>query len=129
MEKYFTSDLILQYSAINWWMIIATLEFIVIVILVLQFYKINTRNNSLKELKHDALNKEVDFNNIINSSFNSIQLYNLLKVRCHPDIYASNKELYYKAEKIFQKVTENKHNYQELHNIMKLAQRELDIKI
>jgi len=52
-----------------------------------------------------SLKQDIDFDNIINSSFNSLELYDKLKVKCHPDRFPKDKEINIIAENLFQEIT------------------------
>ena len=66
----------------NWWMWLAIAEFGIIALLILKG-KVKTKETAKQKFKNESLGQDIDFNNIINSSFNSIQLYDELKVKCH----------------------------------------------
>ncbi len=50
-----------------------------------------------QKFKNESLKQDIDFDNIINSSFNSIELYDKLKVKCHPDRFPNDDEKKYIA--------------------------------
>jgi hypothetical protein len=72
------------------------------------------KSNDFKKEKQDILSKEVDFNNIMTSAFESKALFNKLKKKCHPDLFIGNDILVEKANKIFQDLSENKNDFKEL---------------
>jgi hypothetical protein len=110
----------------NWWMWIAIAEFLVIAfILVTQNLK--GKETAQQKFKNDALKHDVDFNNIIDSSFNSIALYDELKVKCHPDRFATDAEKNVIAENIFQEITKNKTNVKRLIELKEEAKQKLNI--
>lgn len=104
------------------------LVLILLVIIILLFKRKNkkevyrTKNNVLKE-------GEIDFTNIIDSSFKAKSLYDKLKKVCHPDKYAKDKLLFEKATEIFSLLVKNKHNYIELVKLKDIAKKELNINI
>ncbi len=111
---------------INWWFWIAIAEFGVIGYLVLKS-KTN-RSRSLKQkLKKESSEGEIDFDNIINSSFNSNEIYDELKVKCHPDRFPNDKEKNEIADKLFQQINEHKNNVKELLKLKKEAIEKLNI--
>ena len=69
--------------------------------------------------KKDILSKEVDFDNIMDSAFESKELFNQLKKKCHPDLFIGNDILVEKANVIFQDLSENKNNFKVLKEIEK----------
>ncbi len=79
--------------------------------------------------KKILLKKEesTDYNNLINNAFLSKQIYDELKGKCHPDIFATNPVLYEKATEIMSLVVSNKHNYSELCKLKERAVQELNI--
>jgi hypothetical protein len=110
----------------NWWLWIAVIEFaIIVLILLLKFIK---PNDTIKQkIKKESLKEEIDFNNIINSSFNSKQLYDELKVKCHPDRFPTDKEKNIIADKLFQEITENQNNSKRLIELKEEAKQKLNI--
>jgi len=111
---------------INWWLWIAIIEFILILFLVLKQIK-KPRDKQKQKFKEESLEQEIDFNNIINSSFNSKQLYDELKVKCHPDLFPTDVEKNLIAEKLFQEITENQNNAKRLIELKELAKQKLNI--
>jgi len=71
--------------------------------------------------------QEVDFDNIIISSFNSTALYNELKVKCHPDRFATDEEKTIIAENIFQEISKNKTNMKKLLELKEEAKMKLNV--
>lgn len=113
---------------INWWLWIAIIEFIFIVFLIIK-QKNKPKDTVKKKFKKESLEQEIDFNNIINSSFNSKQLYDELKVKCHPDRFPTDKEKNIIADKLFQEITENQNNVKRLIELKEEAKQKLNINI
>jgi hypothetical protein len=111
---------------INWWLWIAIIEFVFIMFLVIK-QKIKPVDKIKQKFKKESLDQEIDFNNIINSSFNSKELYDELKVKCHPDLFSTDKEKNLIAENLFQKITENQNNAKRLIELKEEAKQKLDI--
>ncbi|WP_396137730.1 molecular chaperone DnaJ [Flavobacterium sp.] len=111
---------------INWWLWIAIIEFAFIVFLILK-QKIKPKDTIKQEFKKKSLEQEIDFNNIINSSFNSKQLYDELKVKVHPDRFSTDKEKNIIADKLFQEITENQNNAKRLIELKEEAKQKLNI--
>lgn len=110
----------------NGWFYISIVEFIIIVILLL--CKVTMVSKRCAQ-KHEILStSNVDYDNIIQSSFNSKPLYDSLKKKCHPDRFV-DKEKNMIATGIFAKIVENKYNYQVLLSIKEEAETKLKLKI
>src|SRR6056300_235597 len=73
----------------NWWMWLAIAEFGIVGFLILK-ERFKSKVSNKQRFKEESLKQDVDFDNIINSSFNSIKLYDELKVKCHPDRFPSD---------------------------------------
>ena len=98
-----------QGSSINIWMWVAFAEFLIIAFLILR-NKLKPKESILKKFKEDSLKDNIDFSNILTSSFHSIQLYDELKVKCHPDRFPGDKEKNAIAESLFQEINKNQRN-------------------
>lgn len=123
INKSITSE---SNEQINWWLWIAFIEFLVIILLVLK-QRIKPKESIKQKFKKQSLGQEIDFNNIINSSFNSKQLYDELKVKCHPDLFPTDKEKNIIAENIFQEITKNQNNAKRLIELKEEAKQKLNI--
>lgn len=112
--------------SINWWFWIAIAQFIIIVFLAMALrFK---RNQSIKQqFKKESLDNSIDFDNIINSSFNSNEIYNELKIKCHPDRFSSDEENNKIAENLFQEITKNKNSVKRLLQLKEEAKQKLNI--
>lgn len=109
----------------NLWMWVAIGEFAIIFGLV--FARIKRKPNAKQRFKEESLAQEVDFNNIINSSFHSTELYDILKVKCHPDRFPTDPKLNEIAEKLFQEITKSKTNVKRLQELKIEAEQKLNI--
>ncbi|NCP52438.1 MAG: molecular chaperone DnaJ [Flavobacteriales bacterium] len=123
INKSITSE---SNEQINWWLWVAIIEFLVIIFLVLK-QRIKPKDSIKQKFKKESLGQEIDFNNIINSSFNSKQLYDELKVKCHPDLFPTDKEKNIIAENIFQEITKNQNNAKRLIELKEEAKQKLNI--
>ena len=85
------------------------------------------RNTAQRHFRKESLGKSVDFDNIFDSSFHSVELYNELKVKCHPDRFPMDKEKNKMADMLFQEVSKNKYNVKRLLELKEQAMRDLDI--
>ena len=110
----------------SWWMWIAIAEFGVIAFLILK-QKFKPKDSARQRFRDESLNQDIDFNNIINSSFNSTQLYDKLKVKCHPDRFPIDKEKNSIAENLFQQITKNQNNVKRLLELKEEAIQKLNI--
>lgn len=110
----------------NWWMWLAIAEFGIIAFLILK-EQLKPKDSAKQRFKNESLKQDIDFGNIINSSFNSIQLYDELKVKCHPDRFPTDKEKNTIAENIFQEITKNKNNVKRLLELKEEAIQKLNI--
>ena len=123
MTKSITSE---NSEHINWWLWIAIIEFVLIIFLVIK-QNIKPKDTIKQKFKKESLEEEIDFNNIINSSFNSKQLFDELKVKCHPDRFPTDKEKNLIADKLFQEITENQNNAKRLIELKEVAKEKLNI--
>lgn len=110
----------------NLWMWVAIGEFAIIIGLVIAS-RIKRKPNAKQKFKEESIAQEVDFNNIINSSFHSNELYDILKVKCHPDRFPTDPNLNEIAEKLFQEITKSKTNVKRLEELKIEAQQKLNI--
>lgn len=111
---------------INIWMWVAIGEFAIIVGLLFA-RRFKKKPNAKRKFKKETLAQEVDFNNIIRSSFHSTELYDILKVKCHPDKFPTDPELNAIADKLFQEINKNKTNIKRLEELKIEAQNKLNI--
>lgn len=111
-------------SSYNYWMWIAILELIIIVFLI-SFRK--KPESTRVQFKREAKDGNIDFGNIINSSFHVKPLYDELKVKCHPDRFPNDKEKSEIALDLFQEISKNKTNYKKLIELKELAKQKLNI--
>ncbi|MDM1085862.1 molecular chaperone DnaJ [Myroides odoratimimus] len=110
------------------WLWIAILELVIIIGLVFS-KKFKRKSNHKLQFKKEALSQDIDFNNIISSSFHSNELYDALKVKCHPDRFPTDPELNEIADKLFQEITKNKTNHKRLEELKIEAKQKLNINL
>lgn len=108
------------------WFYIAMVEFVIIFFLLLFAFRRGTTRVEKQKLR-ESIKSDVDFQNIINSSFHATEIYNELKVKCHPDSFIGDVEKNATANRIFQEVTKNKMNYKRLQELKKEAEESLGI--
>lgn len=111
------------------WMIVAGVEFLVIIGLLLGA-KSKKRNEELLRIKKKVLNEsEVDFKNIVESPFKAGELYKVLIRKCHPDRFAGDELKIAIATELSAKITENKNNFKMLKELEAEAEEKLNVKI
>lgn len=116
-------------DTISYWFWIALIELIIIVlILIVKKRGDGNPQNNREQLKKDAQNGTIDFGNIINSSFNSRQLYDELKIKCHPDLFVDDNDKNEFANYLFQEISKNKTDYKRLVELKQKATEILKIK-
>lgn len=113
-------------TIINYWMWIALGELVIIIGLIIT-RSFSKKQSAKQRFKEESLAQEVDFNNIISSSFHSTDLYDKLKVKCHPDRFPTDPELNKIADNIFQEITKNKTNLKRLQELKIEAEHKLNI--
>ena len=112
-----------------WLVIVSVFVILLLIIIVLVHRRTKTKLvDNLDMLKQQAKEQgNVDFSNVINSAFNSKQLYDKLKVKCHPDRFPLDDEKNAIANDIFQRIKQNEHNVEELKKLKEEAIKKLDI--
>lgn len=113
-------------TSTNYWMWFAIAEFAIIIGLLLA-KNLKTKRNEKQLFKEESLAQEVDFNNIINSSFHSTELYDILKVKCHPDRFPTDPKLSKIADKLFAEINRNKTDVKRLQELKIEAEIKLNI--
>lgn len=111
----------------NVWMWLAIAELIVIWYILFIHPKRIPKHNSKAKFKKESLENEIDFGNIILSSFKATQLYNELKVTCHPDRFATDEAKSTIANSLFQEINKNSTNYKKMIELKEDAKRTLNI--
>ncbi len=110
------------------WMYIAIAELILILVLCLRIFATRRRKPEKDEIKNKILKEgDIDFGNVINSSFKAKGLYDMLKKRCHPDLFPTDGALNAKATELFALLVKNKHDYAALCKLKERAEKELGI--
>ncbi len=114
-----------------WLVIVSVFVILLLIIIVLVHRRTKTKPvDNLDMLKQQAKEQgNVDFSNVINSAFNSKQLYDKLKVKCHPDRFPLNPEKNAIANDIFQRIKKNEYNVEELEKLKDEAIERLGISI
>ncbi len=109
------------------WIVIAIIEFLVILFLLLKKKKTNldysdVNQSEIKKMK----NQDIDMDNLMNSINHSKELYKELSKKCHPDRFV-NTPLQEVADKLFQEITANQRNHKRLTELKEQAKTELNI--
>ena len=114
-------------TGINIWLIVAIVEFAVIVYLLLT--KLNISNSKKAQIKNEVMQEgSIDFRNVFNNAFNSKEIYDDLKKKCHPDRFVDDAEREAIANDLFQRITQNQHNIDNLRKLREEAVQKLGIK-
>ncbi|MBQ2242890.1 MAG: hypothetical protein II318_01585 [Bacteroidales bacterium] len=77
-------------------------------------------------IKNKVLKQKIDFDNVVSSSLLSKELYDELKIVCHPDRFL-NKQDIDKATDLFQLINQNKEDYNALKLLKNRVYNELPI--
>ena len=111
----------------NFWLWIAIIQLLIIIYLLFSKKKNKTFSAKDQFIK-DAKDKEVDFGNIINSSFHVKPLYDELKIKCHPDNFPIDINKNKIALELFQEISKNRTDYKKLTELKEIAIQKLNIK-
>lgn len=113
----------------NVWKYVAIAEFVIIIALLLRMFVPRCVKSERSRQKEKIMREgDIDFGNVINSSFGAKGLYDELKGKCHPDKFAYDDELNAKATEIFSLLVKNKYDYAALCGLKKRATEELGVK-
>ena len=99
---------------------------IIVIIIGLILFREKNKNERVKLKKKILSENEVDFSNVINSSFQSKTLYDNLKKQCHPDKY-KDEALNAEATEIFQLLVKYRYDYNKLLELRERAVKNLMI--
>ena len=113
--------------AFNWWMLVAIVELLIIIVLLLSKSKSNNKKSSIK--KQVKMEGDIDFGNIIDSSFNAAKLYKVLITKCHPDRFEPDKGKVAIASDICLRLGKYKNDVKMLNEIKQEAIEKLSINI
>jgi hypothetical protein len=111
------------------WFWIAIIELLLIFLLL---YKLKSKKNKSqlsdfekKNIKNSR-NNEIDMDNLMNSIHNSRTLYKELSKKCHPDRFVNHSKQKI-SEEIFQEISKNERNFDQLNLLKSRAITELNI--
>lgn len=116
-----------QDNSLNWWMVIAIIELIIIIALLFSKNKADSKKRSIK--KQVMEEGKIDYSNIIASSFGAEALYKELIKKCHPDRFAPDKERVAIANDISTRIGKNQHDLKKLNELKEEAVNKLNIKL
>lgn len=126
---HFSTDWYNNHS-ISFWMWISIIELFVIMWFVFFRKKEISKPQSVKEkFRKESKKENIDFDNIIHSSFHSKQFYENLKIKCHPDRFVDDEVKNKTANLLFQEISKNRTNYQRLMELEKEAKQKLNINL
>lgn len=111
----------------NIWMIVAIVELVIIIVLLLTRKPTDNKRSDIK--KQVLAEGDIDFSNLVNSSFNASRLYKELLVKCHPDRFAHDTEKMAIANELSAMVTKNKHDIKRLEELKEEAKQKLNINL
>ncbi len=98
-----------------------------VVVVLAKIYRIKHSQNELTRKK--VLNEgNINFNATIQSAFHSSEIYDQLKVKCHPDRFVDDPEKMKMADALFQQISKNKNNYKRLLELKAEAEQKLNVK-
>lgn len=111
----------------NLWMLIAFVELLIIITLLFSKSKSYDKKSRIK--KQVKIEGDIDFGNIIDSSFNAAKLYKALITQCHPDRFEPDKEQVAIASDISLRLGKYKNDIKMLNKIKEEALFKLNIKL
>ena len=112
-------------GGVNIWMIVAIVELIVIIILLLKRGSRDSMRSIKKQVKAEG---NIDFANILNSSFNADSLYKKLLIACHPDRFAPDEAKMQAANDLTTRITKNRRDINALNALRQEAINKLNVK-
>lgn len=115
--------------SIDAWTVISALEFAVIMFLIFTALRRRVSTPRMSAMKKNIILEKVDFGNILDSAFHAEELYEQLKVKCHPDRFVGDERKNAAALEIFQQLVKNRHDIKALERIRQRAEDELDVNI
>ncbi len=110
----------------NWWMIIAIIEFAIILLFLFSGKK--TKYDKISNIKEEVKGEgQINFDNLNKSFFHAETLYKKLIVKCHPDRFAPDEEKMKIATDISTRIGKYKNNYERLEALKEEAKNKLNI--
>lgn len=114
-----------QETYIDWWMVVAIAEFVLIICVLFAHRNKASKKRDIKRL----VKKEGDINfaNVIASSFGAEALYKELIRKCHPDRFAPDTNKVAIANDITERLGKYKHDVNKLNELKQEAIYKLNI--
>jgi hypothetical protein len=111
----------------NKWLILSTIEFLIILFLFYRLKRNNDKSFIAREIKKSK-GKQIDMNELMKDINLSKDLYKQLSRACHPDRFAGT-ELEITANELFQEVQQSENNYAALCDLKKQIEEKLNLSI
>ena len=116
-----------QGNSLTWWMMIAIVELVIIVVLLFSKGKADDKKRSIKRQVREE--GDINFGNVIASSFGAESLYKELIRKCHPDRFAPDEKKVAIANDISERLGKYKHDLKKLNELKEEAITKLNISI
>lgn len=116
-----------QGNSLNWWMIIAIVELVIIFVLLLSKGKADDKKRSIKRQVREE--GDINFGNVIASSFGAKALYDELIRKCHPDRFAPDEKKVAIANDITERLGRYKHDLEKLNELKEEAINKLGVSL
>lgn len=115
-------------DSVSIWFWIAVIQFVLIAWLLAKLHKQKRTKLELFDVKKSDLKKSgnVNMDNLMNSIHYSRELYKELSRKCHPDRFVNTSEQEI-AEELFQRISRNKRNYEQLMLLKEEAKNKLNL--
>lgn len=115
-----------ECAQFNWWMIIAIIEFAIILLFLFSGKK--TKYDKIRNIKEEVKGEgQINFDNIIISISQAEKLYKELIIKCHPDRFPLDEEKNKIATDITERIGKSKHDYKSLEALKEEAKNKLNI--
>lgn len=114
-----------QETYIDWWMVVAIAEFVLIICVLFAHRNKASKKRDIKRLVKKEGN--INFHNVIASSFGAEALYKELIRKCHPDRFAPDANKVAIANDITERLGKYKHDLNKLKELKQEAIYKLNI--
>lgn len=111
----------------NKWLIIASIELLIIIYLIIKLKKKKSKNNFEKEILKSK-ESSINMSDVMNDINLAPSLYKKLSRASHPDRFAGT-ELETTANKLFQELQQAENNYSALCDLKTLIEKNLNLTI
>lgn len=116
-----------QETYIDWWMVVAIAEFVLIICVLFAHRNKASKKRDIKRLVRKE--GDINFANVIASSFGAEALYKELIRKCHPDRFAPDANKVAIANDITERLGKYKHDLNKLKELKQEAIHKLNINI